>query len=153
MLLWMRRFLFALNGASSNFCVGSSERREKLTSSVGGDLEQPRYNPPPKHQLHQSWKDWSKIMYRKKLCILLRRGEFYKQKSDNSTFTNPEIRRNPEWRESDIEEGLWPRFFYILYKKFHLFLFWIQWGGGITGHLLFTPVMSHESEVYRFYIF
>ena len=29
----------------------------------------------------------------------------------------------------------------------------IQWGGGITGHLLFTPVMSHESEVYRFYIF
>ena len=23
----------------------------------------------------------------------------------------------------------------------------VQWGGGITGHLLFTPVMSHESEV------
>ena len=31
--------------------------------------------------------------------------------------------------------------------------FLIQWGGGITGHLLFTPVMTHKSEVYRFYIF
>ena len=29
----------------------------------------------------------------------------------------------------------------------------LQWGGGITGHLLFTPVMSHESEVYIFYKF
>ena len=29
----------------------------------------------------------------------------------------------------------------------------LQWGGGITGHLLFTPVMTHKSEVYKFYIF
>ena len=29
----------------------------------------------------------------------------------------------------------------------------LQWGGGITGHLPFTPVMTHKSEVYKFYIF
>ena len=33
------------------------------------------------------------------------------------------------------------------------FPFTIQRGGGITGHLLFTPVMTHKSEVSRFYIF
>ena len=31
--------------------------------------------------------------------------------------------------------------------------FLVQWGGGITGHLLFTPVMTHKSEVYRLFHF
>ena len=29
----------------------------------------------------------------------------------------------------------------------------IQWGGGIMGHLLFTPAMTHKSELYKFYIY
>ena len=28
-----------------------------------------------------------------------------------------------------------------------------KWGGGITGNLLYTPVITHKSEVYRFNIF
>ena len=47
--------------------------------------------------------------------------------------------------------------FECLFRRFHFYakplLIPIQWGGGITGHLHFTPVMSHESEVQRFCTF
>ena len=82
---------------------------------------------------------------------------WYKEFSKVKHFPNWSHVRNavfPKWIRNDLFSDLTQLQSDLYCKAIGSEQFFeVQWGGGIMGHLLFTFVISHESEVYRFYKF